>query len=209
MKRSFLLFAWFLAGTALLWTSCNPDDSMDPPDDPSTPEVEFYFNAKIDGQSIKLEVTTLGNVNAGVSTGGSFGTDTCKIDYGGFLYNFNDDYPYLGADFNMHYIGSCADEGDVFHDLFPVGSYPFYQSSDPNTPGVQIGYTSANDVYFNSGDGPQSNWSFVLTDSEPESTIFGEYQKVTGTVTCTLYSDTGDVVELTEGEFSFHVEDWN
>ena len=209
MKTKDLFYTLFFTGLLSLSFACNPDDDMGPDDTTEPdPDIEFYFNALIDGEPVKLEVTPLSNNNAGISHGGSFGTDTCKIDYGGFVYNFNTDNPSLSADFNRYYVGPCGQEPDVFPDLFQVGGYPFYQEDQPNIPGVEIGYVDESGNYYRSGLGMQSGASFELTESEPDSNFFGIYQKITGTVNCTLYSELGEQLELTEGQFSFHLQSY-
>lgn len=198
-----LFFFALTLGLALLAGSCKKDSKNDDP----TSEAEFYFQCKIDGQPVLIEWTTTNEIEIGNSNGGSIDPPHCSFDYGSFIGIF-DPNPGLsgGIDFLQFFDGDCGDEEAVFNTLFPTGTYPFVDAAIGGK-GVDVNYTDGVD-YYRSMNGAQTGSHFAITKSEAANDAFGLGQTITGTMECTLYSDTGGSVELTEGQFKLHFREY-
>ena len=191
--------------SALLLTSCG-ENEIEITDGEITAEV--YFTGLVDGQTVTFEATALGEYQAGISQGGSLGTDNCTIDYGGFIGDFENTEGF-SADFFSFYNGPCAEETDVFHDLFPVGTdYDYLMNNAGSAKGVEIQYWT-NSTFYRSGNGPQdASSSFEVLESTPIESAFGKYQRIKGQFNCTVYTEGGESLTIENAEFVVDVESY-
>lgn len=193
MKQTILL----LLALCLAAVSCKKDSNND---DQNSSDAEFFFLGKIDGQSVKIEVTPTNDIQMSTSNSGSIGTPNCVFDYGAFLASFDlNAFPQAGVDFIGYFNGDCADQETQFNSLFPTGSHP-YSNETVGNKGVQVVYIDASGVY-SSAKGTQSAAQFTVTKSEVANDAFGLSQTISGTMKCTLYDEFGNKKELTDGSF--------
>ncbi|HNM24781.1 MAG TPA: hypothetical protein PKL15_05095 [Saprospiraceae bacterium] len=193
MKHSILL----LLALCLAAVSCKKDSNND---DQNTSDAEFFFLGKIDGQSVRLEVTPTNDIEMSTSNSGSIGTPNCVFGYGAFLAPFDiNAFPQAGIDFSNYFDGDCSNEETVFNSLFPTGNHAFLNEAVGGK-GVQVSYIDASGVY-SSAKGTQSAAQFTITKSEVANDPFGLSQTITGTMKCTLYDEFGNKKEFTDGAF--------
>lgn len=196
MKHSFLmLFAMCLA-----LGSCKKDSGGD---DPATSTAEFFFQGKIDGKAVLIELLPTNDIELSTSNSGSIGPPDCSFGYGAYIAPIDPEKkPQAEVHFSQYFSGDCADEGTVFNTLFPVGNQVFLDAAIGGK-GVEMHWIDDSGNY-SSAKGPQTTGQFKITKSEVANDAFGLGQSISGTVSCTMYDDSGAKKELTNGVFRLH-----
>ncbi|MEQ1744513.1 MAG: hypothetical protein ABMA02_03740 [Saprospiraceae bacterium] len=189
MKKT-LLFALL----ALFFVACSKDD------DTLSSDADFFFLGKLDGVAVKHELTATNDTEMSNSNGGSIGPPDCTIYYGCSIGGFDPGKTYFSVDFPDLFIGDCGTEGTVFPTLFPVGKWPFGDSQGQ----VTVTYFDGIESWTSSRLGQMSDAVFNVTKSEKMETVFGQSMSLRGTVTCTLYSGSGESKKLEAGAFSMN-----
>lgn len=181
-----------LALLPALFAACSKDS-----DAPSS-DADYFFVGKLDGTEVRYEVTGANDTEMSNSNDGSIGPPDCTFGYGCAIGSFEEGQPYFSVDFPNLFSGDCGDEQTVFPMLFPSGVWPFGDSQ-----GKVVAFWFDGDEIWSSAGGTQAGDAvFNVSGTELLSTPFGAYMTVRGTVSCTLYHDSGASKKLEAGSFS-------
>jgi hypothetical protein len=206
MKKTFL--ALILLLTMVVWSACRDDD-------PTVELTEFHLTANLGGDT--LIVLDQGNLPAQLgfySDKDSIGIDgvDCAVSYQAQFRDIgNINKQGFFFTFNRYFQSTCSNEPEDFRTLFLPEIQPVASSEDVR--GWIFLYRDENGVAWSSLDGDQSNHqlSIISSESIPDDTAFGfRRQKIRGTLSCTLYDQTGNSLSLSNGEFSIYIVsyDW-
>lgn len=194
------------------FASCNSDDDMSMNDnDMPTNEIPdnalAFFKGDVDGETVELYVTPTNDISS-FSAHDSEGAFQCTIDYGAGIIDQSSNSS--GFDFTLlnFYDGNCSEEDEVFSTLFSTGTLPF--TVNGNEQAVKCGITLASG-YYSTEISTQNDATFSITKITEANNIYGLYQELEGTVSCSLYNiyDPNDVVQLTNGTFKLTVGSYN
>ena len=175
-----------------LFAACSKDS-----DAPSS-GADYFFVGKLDGAEIRYEVTGTNNTEMANSNDGSIGPPDCTFGYGCAIGSFDAGQPYFSVDFPGLFSGDCSDEQAVFPTLFHSGTWPFGDSQGK----VVVSWFDGADLWSSAGGTQAGDAVFNVSGTELLSTPFGVYMTVRGTVSCTLYHDSGASKKLEAGSFS-------
>lgn len=179
--------------SAALFTNCKKDNNTDS----DTPTSDYYFSAKLDGQSILHEIDQSGNNEMANSIDASIGPPDCTYSYGCAIGPNIADEPYFEVYFPDLFVGDCADVNAAFSGLFAPGPFSFGTSSGK----VLIRYWDGNELWASYPLG-QANAFFNVTKSDRTDTPFGVYQRVVGEANCLLFNDAGQQKKLENVKFA-------
>ncbi|MFN0016455.1 MAG: hypothetical protein ACKVU2_18085 [Saprospiraceae bacterium] len=179
---------------ALVFVACSKDD------DSLSSDADFFFIGKLDGTAVKHELTATNETEMSNSNGGSIGTPDCIFDYGCSIGGFDPGKTYLSVDFSGLFSGDCGTEGAIFPSLFPTGKWPFGESKGQ----VTVVFFDGTELWSSAKGGQASDADFTVTKSEKLETVFGQSMSIRGTVSCTLYSDSGASKKLEAGSYSLN-----
>ena len=187
-----LLQCALLIGIAL-FSSCKKDSN----DTPNTPQAEYYFSAKLDGQSVRYEIDASGKVQMSNSIDASIDPPACTYSYGCSMGLAEpEDSPYFEVYFPDLFVGDCGDVHQTFSSLFHKDLYGYGTGSGE----VLIRYWDGTELWAAYPSG-QENAIFEVTGSERTETPFGVYQKVSGRANCLLFNFNGDSKKLEDIKF--------
>lgn len=199
-----------------LFFSCKKDEPTPVTPTPKTPTPVSSYFIKADVNSVLWEANDGQNgCRIASSTGKNINsqTSTLTVSYGAGFYqdalngtitsplNGSVDISYEG---NYMTFAQYYDNDDAFRSTFTTGNQAFFNSTSPNTPGVEVVYFDNNQNEWHSSLGDQTGSTFNVTSNEAASdNIDGAYQKVKGTFTCKvyLYSDPTQSKTITTGSF--------
>lgn len=189
----------FICLFAALIAACKKDSdtNLNP-----TSTADFYFVGKLDGTTVKQELTATNDVELTSSNGASIGATNCTFDYGADIGSSATAAPYFGVSFPALFSGDCGNESSQFSGLFHTGAWTY----GATTGKVEVIYFDGTEVW-SSANGTQSGATFNVTKSE-KVTSFGLSQTVGGTVSCQLYSASGAVKKLEGGSFVLNFLPW-
>jgi len=176
----------------VLFAACSKDS-----DSPSS-DAAYFFVGKLDGSTVKYEVTGTNDTEMSNSNGGSIGPPDCTFDYGCAIGSFDAGQPYFSVDFPGLFSGDCGDEASIFPTLFPSGNWPF----GDNQGQVVVSWFDGTDLWSSAGGAQTGGAVFNVSGTEFMPTPFGDYMTVRGTVSCTLYDSTGASKKLEAGNFA-------
>ncbi len=193
-----ILFVCLLAG---LFAACKKDS--DSGDTNPTSTAEFYFVGKIDGTTVRQELTPSNDVELTSSNSASIGSPNCSFDYGSDIGSSVSAAPYFGVSFPGLFSGDCSDEGSVFSSLFHTGTWAYGVTNGK----VEVHYFDGTE-FWSSANGIQTGATFNVTKSEKIQSAFGLSQTLSGTVSCQLYNASGAVKALEGGSFALNFQPW-
>lgn len=202
------IFGFLVLLLILGWSSCRTDD-------PEVELTEFHFTANVAGDT--LVVIDQGNLPAQLgfySDKDSIGIDgvDCAVSYQAQfrdIGNLNKSGVFFT--FNRYYNGVCSSEPEDFRTLFlPEVQLP---AENENVRGWIFLYRDEQGTAWSSLDGDPSTSQLEILTTESISDIVGfgfKRQKITGTLTCTLFNDAGASIQLSNGKFSIYIAsyDW-
>jgi hypothetical protein len=166
-----------------------------------TIDSPWQYSAKIDG-------TTHGKIDNGVTIIGSFGgggytatpPDSSLSQYASVLMDSSFTIPYFDITRNGHYyLGGQADSAD-FHHFFTAGSYPF-TAEDVNGIAVHWWDESGTEWGTDLGSADQTGSELVIDQVKVDSDQFDYILKVLIHFNCKLYDGNGNSKTLTDGKF--------
>jgi len=178
----------------ILFAACNKDS-----DTPSS-DAAYFFVGKLDGTALRYEVTGTNDTEMVNSNDGSIGPPDCTFGYGCAIGSFDSGQPYFSVDFPSLFSGDCGDEQAVFPALFHSGAWSFGNSQGT----VVVSFFDGAEMWSSAGGAQAGNAVFNVSGTEFMSTPFGVYMTVRGTVSCTLYHDSGASKKLETGSFSMN-----
>lgn len=205
----FKAFACVLLLASLFIFSCGDDDPPFP-----TELTTYHFTGRINGDSlIYLEDGTDLNGSGFFSDKDSSRVgDDCFVTYEAQFRNLTGGTAGVYFTFNKFFEGpDCSLEPANFRTFFQLGDYDFIRNELAK--GVIFQWVDGSQVIWSSQAGPQNNaiFSIETAESVPNDPNFGfSRHQVTGSLSCRLYNDNGDFVDLQNGQFSVYVVsyDW-
>jgi hypothetical protein len=201
MKNTYLILLLCLGG--LFWPACQEEN-------PVIPLTDFYLTASIDGDSVTvLDQPSVPGRQGFYADKDSLrlGPDSCAVSYQA---QFRD----LGSltleavyfTFNRYYTGNCANEPQVFRNLFGPGEQPVAQNNQER--GWIFQWRDPEGVLWSSLPGGGSNARLQILEDEalPDDPNFGlSRHQVSGTLSCQLFDDSGQSKMLENGRFSLFI----
>ncbi len=192
----------------LIFTGCKKKDEDTTPSTPST-TADFYFNATIDGVSHSVE-----DMKDGFTNGMSQESDMLQIgtstDFNYFLYDNSIYMDYDNLDKGYYYFGLINKFYNNSNPLpedrmakFTTGShnYGIFENSQAYTEGAAVTYVDEQGKHWAShyGSADQTGSTFNITEAIDNPDITS-YMIIKATFSCTLYDNSGNSKELTNGE---------
>jgi len=184
----------FIALLSTLSAACSKDS-----DSPAS-EAEYFFVGKIDGTTVKFEITPTSDFEMVTSNGGGIGAPDCTFDYGSSIGSFDPGQTYFSVDFPSLFVGNCGDEAAIFPTLFKTGNWVFGNGQGR----VVVSFFDGAEIWSTDGGTQPASAAFNVSSTEFMDTPFGDYMTVRGTVSCTLYHDSGTSKKLEGGGFSMN-----
>jgi len=166
--------------------------------------VVAYFRGEVDGDPVKIDVTTTNINDTFLGSGGSFDYPTCYLDYGCSVGSILETPPIFGFNLNNFFEGPCDDEVELFPTLFQLGDVAFDDDDYQNTEkSVSLYYQTENGNEYSSI-GDQSGSTFAITNVSELSSPYGIYQSIEASFTVKLYNDEDvtDIIEISNGTFN-------
>lgn len=176
---------------ATLFTACKKDGD-------NSSDAEYYFIGKLDGVSVKYEITPSASTEMIISNDASIDPPSCQFTYGcGMGTDFGSpDEKSVDVSFPNLFDGDCGDQLVAFTGLFPAGNYGYGETTGK----VQVAYFDGTESWTTTG--PQeSNAVFEITESETVSVGLGTAQKIKGRLSCSLYNAAGVEKKLEDAVF--------
>ena len=205
----------FYLSTVLILTSlsCSSDDNGDSGGE-NNPTADYYYKATIDGRDELIQIddrlTQMGGTNS------ESGAGVCRKSYSAFIGDFFTDFkPILSITFNRMFeankdcLQARSEEESAFGGLFQSGAYEYLVDGMDNPRHIQIEYEDTSGEIWRSDLGTQigtSNFEIVSSEVVDVSNIFPSTLiavKVKGRLSCRLYDDQNQTIDLTNGEFSY------
>lgn len=179
---------------AALLAACKKDA------DTSNPTIEYYFYGKLDGAPLKFEISDASA--AGMATSNEGHLDPlgwCVYSYGcGIGTDLGGPKEKsVTVSFPDLFLDECDKQLSKFPLLFQTQVYPYGDTINM----VRVTYFDGTDSWTSSGP-LQTGASFEITKSETIKSEFGISQKVTGTLSCSLFNAAGAVKKLEGASFA-------
>ncbi|MBV6439701.1 MAG: hypothetical protein DYG98_09515 [Haliscomenobacteraceae bacterium CHB4] len=178
---------------ATLFTACKKDS-----EDSNTSDAEYYFIGKLDGASVKFEITPSASTEMIISNDASIDPPSCQFTYGcGMGTDFGgSNEKSITVSFPNLYDGDCGNQLVAFPELLPTGNYNYGESTGQ----VQVNYFDGTEGWTTIGP-LESNAVFEITESETVSVGLGTAQKIKGRLSCSLYNADGIEKKLEDATF--------
>ncbi len=215
MQKLFKLLL-LLCAVSFVLAACKDDETM-------TGDEDEYFRATIDGvakditysqnaynisyvaQNSAYMDSTGAIVSYTKGPGSQLWQDTLTATFLGGLDMKSAERPAIFFGQNVFTEREWAlDSLNNFNAIFQTGTYT-YMDNDPDNvevPGIEIVWRDANDKTWTSRDGSQSGSAFSVTSTREHITPEGDSQnKVEGKFNCTLYDNSGNSIDVQNGEF--------
>jgi hypothetical protein len=194
----------FIGVLALI--SCKKKTSETSPAPNTGPAItaKYYFKGTVNNKSVLIQSGVGGYYNGVVGEGSNKGTEGENYLAGnGFV--FFDITAKSSQSINVnivkYFLNKTPKEAD-FDGMFVVGDYLF-GNSEQLKDGVEIEYVDENKKTWssNKGTGSQTGSVFKLKSRIPYTNYYTPID-ITGSFSCKLYDDAGNMIELKDGEYS-------